>query len=72
MRQGLGSQSAHIWAIANFVFPLKQRGPPKCYGLCRESAHFGATDDFVPRSKALRTPHMAGVFKPSFPFVGHY
>ena len=44
------------------LFPaLKRWGPPIRHELCSHRAHLWATSDVAPRSKALGTPHMAGV-----------
>ena len=70
-RQGLCSQSAHLWATASrgyvansptcgpllTLFPaLKCWGARRQEGLCSQCAHPWTTADFVPGSEALLTP----------------
>ena len=60
-RQGLCHQSAHLWAMADFVPRFEALGTPKRQGLCSQSAHLWATSEFVPRFIVGDPPKQQGL-----------
>ena len=61
IRQGIGSQSTHLWATSHFVPRYIALGTPIRQGLGSQATHLWATSHFVPRYEALVTPHRAWV-----------
>ena len=61
-RQGLSSQSSHLWAIADFVPRFGALWTPKTGRVvCSQSTHLWATSDFVPCFGLLGTPRRQGL-----------
>ena len=58
--QGLCSQSAHLWATADFVPCSKALGTRQTAGLCSQIAHLWGIAHFITHSKVLGASHTVG------------
>ena len=64
-------QSAHLWAISDFVSRSNALGTPQRQMVCRQPAHLWDKSDFVPRAKVIGTSEAEEVMYPIRPLVGH-